>query len=103
LGLVRSLLVAACSDRNRVAEVVMVAHVVTVNDVLGGHVALDIQCLDRIYLNAYVPKLQTSAQVTAFLSGHLGYPFPSAALFNQIGQRFRRAVTSLPGPTTFPG
>jgi hypothetical protein len=25
---------------------------VTVNDVLDGHVALDIQCLDRIYLNA---------------------------------------------------
>jgi hypothetical protein len=57
-------------------------------------VALDIQCLDRIYLNAYVPKLQTSAQVVAFLSGHLGYPFASPALFNQIGQRFRRAVAS---------
>jgi hypothetical protein len=72
----------------------MGTQVVTVNDVLDGHVALDIQCLDRIYLNAYVPKLQTSAQVVAFLSGHLGYPFPSPALFNQIGQRFRRAVAS---------
>ena len=72
----------------------MGARVVTVNDVLDGHVALDIECLDRIYLNAYVPKLQTSAQVVAFLSGHLGYPFPSPALFNQIGQRFRRAVAS---------
>ena len=28
---------------------VMGAHTVTVNDVLDGHVALDIQCLDRIY------------------------------------------------------
>src|SRR5882724_2571178 len=73
---------------------VVSAHVVTVNDVLDGHVALDIQCLDRIYLNAYIPTLQTSAQVVAFLSHHLGYPFPSPALFNQIGQRFRRAVTS---------
>jgi hypothetical protein len=72
----------------------MDARVVTVNDVLDGHVALDIQCLDRVYLNAYIPKLQTSAQVVAFLSGHLGYPFPSPALFNQIGQRFRRAVAS---------
>jgi len=72
----------------------MGARVVTVNEVLDGHVALDIQCLDRIYLNAYVPKLQSSAQVAAFLSGHLGYPFPSPALFNQIGQRFRRAVAS---------
>ena len=73
---------------------VLGARVVTVNEVLDGHVALDIQCLDRIYLNAYVPKLQSSAQVVAFLSGHLGYPFASPALFNQIGQRFRRAVAS---------
>jgi hypothetical protein len=72
----------------------MGVRVVTVNDVLDGHVALDIQCLDRIYLNAYVMKLQTSAQVVAFLSGHLGFPFPSPALFNKIGQRFRAAVAS---------
>src|SRR5256886_17639156 len=72
----------------------MGAHVVTVNEVLDGHVALDIQCLDRIYLNAYVMKLQTSAQVVAFLSGHLGFPFPSPALFTKIGARFRRAAAS---------
>jgi hypothetical protein len=42
----------------------MAQQVVTVNDVLDGHVALDIECLDRIYLNAYVPILQTSAPVT---------------------------------------
>jgi hypothetical protein len=64
--------------------------VVTVNDVLDGHVALDIECLDRVYLNAYVPILQTSAQVVAFLSGHLGFPFPSPVLFRQLGDRFRR-------------
>jgi hypothetical protein len=75
-------------------EAVMGTQVVTVNDVLDGHVALDLQCLDRIYLNAYIPRLQTSAQVVAFLSTHLGYPFPSPALFNQIGQRFRRAVAA---------
>src|SRR6266542_168103 len=72
----------------------MVQRVVTVNDVLDGHVALDIECLDRIYLNAYVPILQTSAQVVAFLSGHLGFPFPSPVLFRQLGERFRRAVAS---------
>src|SRR6266540_2435417 len=65
---------------------------VTVNDVLDGHVALDIECLDRIYLNAYVPTLQTSAQVAAFLTRHLGFPFPSPALFKQLGDRFRRSV-----------
>jgi hypothetical protein len=72
----------------------MVQRAVTVNDVLEGHVALDIECLDRIYLNAYVPILQTSAQVVAFLSGHLGFPFPSPVLFRQLGERFRKAVVS---------
>lgn len=33
--------------------------VVNVNDLLDGHVVLDLDCLDRIYLNAYVPSLQT--------------------------------------------
>src|SRR5438552_17187124 len=72
----------------------MVQRVVTVNDVLDGHVALDIECLDRIYLNAYVPILQTSAQVVAFLSGHLGFPFPSPVVFRQLGERFGRAVAA---------
>jgi hypothetical protein len=64
------------------------------HDVLDGHVVLDIECLDRIYLNAHVPILQNSSQVVAFLSGHLGFPFPSPALFRQMGDRFRRAVVS---------
>jgi hypothetical protein len=67
---------------------------VTVNDMLGGHLALDIECLDRVYLNAYVPILQSSGQVVAFMTQHLGLPIPSPALFDKIGQRFRRAVDS---------
>jgi hypothetical protein len=66
----------------------------TVAELLDGRVGLDIECLDRIYLNAYVPILQSSGQVVAFLTQHLGYPFPSPALFDRIGQRFRRAVAS---------
>lgn len=72
----------------------MVQRVVTVDDALAGHATLDIECLDRIYLNAYVPILQSSGQVVAFFTQHLGYPFPSPALFDKIGQRFRRAVAS---------
>jgi hypothetical protein len=77
-----------------VAEGVMGARVVTVNEVLGGHVQLDIECLDRVYLNAYVPVLQSSGQVVAFMTQHLGLPIPSPALFDKIGQKFRRAVAS---------
>ena len=65
---------------------------VTVNDLLDGHVALDVQCLDRIYLNGYVPKLQVSGQVASFMSTHLGFPIPSPVIMEKIGTAFRRAV-----------
>src|SRR5215468_11428002 len=68
--------------------------VVTAGELLDGHSALDIECLDRIYLNAYVPVLQSSGQVVAFMTQHLGKPIPSPALMEQIGTRFRRSVES---------
>jgi hypothetical protein len=72
----------------------MAQRIVTVNDLLDGHVLLDIECLDRVYLNAYVPILQSSGQVVAFMTQHLGMPIPSPALMEKIGTRFRRAVES---------
>lgn len=32
-----------------------------INDLLDGHVALDLECPDRIYLDAYVPNPQVIA------------------------------------------
>jgi len=72
----------------------MGARVVTVDEVLSGHVVLDIECLDRIYLNAYVPILQSSGQVVAFMTQYLDMPIPSPALLEKISQRFRRSVES---------
>ena len=51
--------------------------------------ALEIECVDRLLLNAYVPGLQVPGQVVRFLCGHLGYPIPSPALLGRIGDRFR--------------
>ena len=78
------------------------ARVLTVNDVLDGHVVLDIECLDRIYLNAYVPILQSSGQVVAFMTQHLGMPIPSPALMEKISTRFRRAVESFAAANGIP-
>jgi hypothetical protein len=61
-------------------------------DVLDEHVVLDVQCLDRIYLNGYVPDLQVPGQVYWFMSRHLGYPIPSPAIMEKIGTKFREAV-----------
>ncbi len=67
---------------------------VTVNDVLDGHVGLDVECLDRIYLNGYVPNLQVGGQVVSFMTQHLGCPIPSPAIMEKIGTAFRKAVAS---------
>ena len=68
------------------------ATVTNINDVLEGHVALEVDCVDRLYLNAYVAKLQVAGQVARFLHDHLGNMLPSPALFEPIGNRFRREV-----------
>jgi hypothetical protein len=67
---------------------------VTVNDILDGHVSLDLECLDRLYLNGYVPTLQASGQVVGFLTHHLGFPIPSPAVVNRLGEKFRAAVAT---------
>ena len=64
----------------------------TVAELVEGHVALELESLDRIYLNGYVPNLQVGGQVVSFLVDHLGNPLPSPALFAKIGERFRAAV-----------
>jgi hypothetical protein len=68
------------------------AETLTVNDLLDGHVSLDLECMDRIYLNGYVPSLQVAGQVVSFMTRHLGYPIPSPAIMEKIGTQFRRAV-----------
>jgi len=74
------------------AHTVWMTSVVNINDVLDGHVDLDLACIDRLYLNAYVPNLQVGGQVVTFLTAHLGFPIPSPALLQKIGNRFRRDV-----------
>ena len=60
--------------------------VVTAADMVAGHVRLDISCLDRVYLNGYVAKLQTPGGVIYFIHDHRGKPIVSPALFEPIGE-----------------
>ena len=54
------------------------AETLTVNDLLDGHVTLDVECLDRIYLNGYVPNLQVGGQVASFMTAPSGLADPVA-------------------------
>ncbi len=66
--------------------------VVTAADMVAGHVRLDISCLDRLYLTGFVAKLQTAGGVIYFLRDHRGKPIASPALFEPIGEKFRREI-----------
>ena len=61
-------------------------------DVLENHVTLELECLDRLYLNAYVPMLQTGGGAAWFFRDVRGNPVPSSALMAPMTRRF---VTSL--------
>src|SRR5437773_8735475 len=64
----------------------------TAADLVAGHVRLDVSCLDRVYLNGYVAKLQTPGGVIWFFHEHRGKPIVSPPLFEPIGEEFRREV-----------
>src|SRR5436190_19153441 len=64
----------------------------TIAEVLDGHVTLTVDCLDRLYLNGYVPTLQTSGYLVTFLTKHRGAPIPSPKLLEQMTMRFVRDV-----------
>jgi hypothetical protein len=66
--------------------------VVTAADMVAGHVTLDISCPDRLYLNGYVAKLQTPGGVIYFFHDHRGKPIASPALFEPIGEKFRKDI-----------
>src|ERR1700712_448809 len=51
----------------------------SVCEVLRAHVVLESECIDRMYLNVYVPQLQRVGGVVWYLCGHLGQRFASTA------------------------
>ena len=59
-----------------------------INEILRDHVTLEVECMDRIYLNGYVPKLQTGGQLVTFIMERLGKPIPSPALLGELTQDF---------------
>jgi hypothetical protein len=52
------------------------------------HVVLELESIDRLYLNAYVPKLTSAAGVAGFLRGHLGHRFASTKYAGEMTERF---------------
>lgn len=64
----------------------------SVADVLADHVTLEVECIDRMYLNLYVPKLQYATGVVGFFKGHRGATFASSALMDPMTRGFVRDI-----------
>jgi hypothetical protein len=64
----------------------------TVADVLAGHVTLEVECIDRMYLNVYIPKLQFPEGVVCFLRKHRKNLIASSALLEPISRQFVAAL-----------
>ena len=60
----------------------------TVAEVLSEHVSFEVECIDRMYLNVYQPRLQHPAGAAAFFVGHRGHPFASSALMDPMSKGF---------------
>lgn len=59
-----------------------------VAELIKEHVTLTVECVDRLYLNGYVPRLQSEGGVIGFLL-HRGQKIPSPAVFGQITAAFK--------------
>src|SRR6266498_4840580 len=64
----------------------------SVAEILREHVTLEVECIDRMYLNAYVPGLQYESGVAGFFRHHRGHPFASSALMEPISKGFVVAI-----------
>jgi len=62
----------------------------TVGEVMRQHVTLEVEGIDRMYLNVYQPKLQTERGVASFFRYHRGHTFASSALMQPISKAFIR-------------
>jgi hypothetical protein len=60
----------------------------SVATVLKEHVNLEVESIDRMYLNVYVPPLQSEGGVACFFRRHRGQKVASAALMVPITHRF---------------
>ena len=65
---------------------------VTVSDVVAEHVTFEVECIDRMYLNVYVPGLQYPAGLVGYVHHQLGLPIASTAPLGKITERFVAAV-----------
>ena len=64
----------------------------SVADVLSDHVVFEVDCIDRMYCNVYIPGLQYAGGLVGYVHQQLGLPIASTAPIAKISDRFTAAV-----------
>ena len=63
-----------------------------VAEILAEHTTLEVECIDRMYVNLYVPILQREAGIAHFWQAHRGHRFASGT---QMGPMSRAFISSI--------
>ena len=63
-------------------------------DVLSDHVVFELESIDRLYCNLYVPQLQRAEGIVGFIRGHLGRPIASTAVIAPMSRDFTARLRS---------
>ena len=63
-----------------------------VAEILHDHVTFELETIHRMYLNAYVPSLQTGAGFVYFVKTQLGVRVPSTVMIAPMTERFVTAI-----------
>jgi hypothetical protein len=74
----------------------------SVADILVDHVTLELECIDRMYLNLYIPRLQSERGIVGFFRGHRGHPFASSALMAPMSNAFVAAIEAFAQDNAIP-
>jgi hypothetical protein len=64
----------------------------SVAEILKNHVTFELEAIDRMYLNAYVPSLQTGGGFVYFVKTQLGATVPSTTVVAPMSERFVEAI-----------
>src|SRR5579859_6126733 len=71
-------------------------------DVLARHVTFELECIDRVYCNLYMPKLQRDLGVVGFIREHLGKPVASTAVLAERTEAFYAEIKAFAARSGIP-
>ncbi len=69
---------------------------------LRDRVTLAVRSVDRIFLQGYVPHLQTAGWCARFLRGQRGFGYPSSRAFGEVGKAYEAAIRNFAKENVIP-